>query len=540
MKRFKALWKGALPLFLAFWAAMMAILAWLNLQTQEERISRLVSSARRDVERSYEEIWTGGAEEERKTMILTWRLASQTLWEYHGFAVFRVYDGSGEELARSQLAQGTACPFGTGVYSWYLQLDPVLSEEEQLALAELLRGEPLLGDFRGTAGGVYEAGERTGLYCEVTGVVDEERQVIYPRTITYVYEDHTVTLVDSDSDFFAGKEEETLQFDAVWLSSALVGVRSSPKELLGYYRQAEEKLERLLEGGKPSLNRVSSSSDGSSCAPIGGEAVLASSYTCAPVRTALMGLGPVTVLTLLAAVAAALSIDRRQRETLRRERAFTRAAAHELKTPLAVLRAHAESLKEDIDPAKREEYLDVVLSETDRMTALTGALLDLARLEQGEALVREPVELSALVKGVFDRLALPLEQKGIEWKLELSPVWTEGDRVRLESVADNLASNALRHGVSGGRLTVTLAEKGGKAVLTVDNDGEAVPEDQLARLWEPFYRGDRSRGRDTGGTGLGLAIVRAVVKAHGGDCAVSNRDGGVIFRVWLPGLQSDQ
>lgn len=208
MKRFKALWKGALPLFLAFWAAMMAILAWLNLQTQEERISRLVSSARRDVERSYEEIWTGGAEEDRKPVILTWRLASQTLWEYHGFAVFRVYDGSGEELARSQLAQGTACPFGTGVYSWYLQLDPVLSEEEQLALAELLRGEPLLGDFRGTAGGVYEAGERTGLYCEVTGVVDEERQVIYPRTITYIYEDHTVTLVDSDSDFFAAKRRK--------------------------------------------------------------------------------------------------------------------------------------------------------------------------------------------------------------------------------------------------------------------------------------------------------------------------------------------
>lgn len=540
MRRFKRLWRGALPLFLVFWMAMMAILAWLNLQTQEERISQLVSSARRDVERDYEEIWAGGAEEARKPVILTWRLTGQTLWEYHGAAVFRVYDSSGEELARSQMAKGIACPFGTGVYSWSLQLDPVLSEEEQIALAELLREEPLLGDFRGTAGGTYEAGERIGLYCEVTGVVDEERQVVYPRTITYVYEDHTVTLVDSDSDFFAGKEEETLQFDAVWLSSALVGVRASPKELLGYYQQAEEKLERLLEGGKPSLNTVSSSSDGSKCSPIGGEAVLASSYAYAPVRTAFMGLGPVTVLTLLAAVAMALFLDRKGREALQRERAFTRAAAHELKTPLAVLRAHAEALKEDIDPAKRERYLNVVLSESDRMASLTAALLDLSRLEQGEILVREPVELAGVVGEVFDRLALPLEQKGVALELELSPCPVSGDRGRLEMLVDNLAANALRHCPAGGIVTVTLAEEGDGVLLTVDNDGEPIPQADLERIWEPFYRGDGSRSRSTGGTGLGLAIVRAAAQAHGGSCTAVNRPGGVAFQVWLPGLQSAQ
>ena len=182
----------------------------------------------------------------------------------------------------------------------------------------------------------------------------------------------------------------------------------------------------------------------------------------------------------------------------------------------------------------------MVLSETDRMATLTAALLDLSRLERGEALNRETVELSALVKEVFDRLALPVEQKGITLKLDLSPVWTQGDRARLESVAANLASNALRHCIPGGTVTVKAGKEGRWAVLTVDNDGENIPERELRRIWQPFYRSDQSRSRDTGGTGLGLAIVKAAMKAHGGEYGVSNREGGVTFCVSLPSLQSAQ
>ena len=97
---------------------------------------------------------------------------------------------------------------------------------------------------------------------------------------------------------------------------------------------------------------------------------------------------------------------------MERERAFTRAAAHELKTPLAVLRTHAEALREDIAPARRGEYLDVVLDESDRMAALVGSLLELSRMEEGGALHREVLAMDALVRAVFDRLALPLERKG--------------------------------------------------------------------------------------------------------------------------------
>ena len=86
-------------------------------------------------------------------------------------------------------------------------------------------------------------------------------------------------------------------------------------------------------------------------------------------------------------------------------------------------------------------------------------------------------------------------------------------------------------------MAVTLKQAGDRAELTVDNDGDSLPEADLGRIWEPFYRTDASRSRDTGGTGLGLSLVKAAAEAHGGGCAAENRPGGVAFRVWLPCLQ---
>ena len=453
-----------------------------------------MESARRDVERSYEEIWAGGAEEEHKPVILTWRL-SQSLWEYHGVALVRVYDSDGKELARSQMSKGVACPYGTATYSWTILPDLVLTEEEQVALAQRLSKERSLSWFYGTAGGLFEDQAGEGLYCEVTGVADEQRQVIYPQKLTYVYQDHTVTLIDSTSDFFADKELTTLRFDAVQLASALEGIKASPRELLRCYRQAEENLEKLLPSGTPSMSSVSVSSSGSTCAPMGEDAILASAYAYAPLPTALMGLGPTAVLTLLAAIVLAVFTDRRQRQALQRERAFTRAAAHELKTPLAVLRTHAEALREDIDPARRQEYLGVVVEESDRMAALVGSLMDLARLESGVKTEGEPLDLTALVEGSAARLELLAQQKGIGLTTQLAPAAVWGDKLRLEELVDNLTDNALRHCTPGGRVTIALEQVGKQVTLTVDNDGHPIPPEHLLHIWEPFYRGDKSRSR---------------------------------------------
>lgn len=242
--------------------------------------------------------------------------------------------------------------------------------------------------------------------------------------------------------------------------------------------------------------------------------------------------GPVRELN---ALAGAFNAAQDQLEgQLQRERAFTRGAAHELKTPLAVLRTHAEALREDIDPQKREQYLDIILEESDRMARLVGSLLELSRLETGTPLRREPINLAVLVREVWRPLSLQLEQKHLSLSLELEELTVYGDRERLREMAGNLASNALRHAAPGTQIVVTLKQKETGVRLTVSNDGPSIPEEDLPHLFEPFYRGDKARSRESGGTGLGLAIVRAAAQAHGGCCGVENRPGGVLFWVFLP------
>ena len=219
---------------------------------------------------------------------------------------------------------------------------------------------------------------------------------------------------------------------------------------------------------------------------------------------------------------------------LERERAFTRGAAHELKTPLAIIRTHAEALGEDIAPDKRGEYLNIILEESDRMGQLVGRLLELTRLESGVALNVAPLNLADVVREVWSPLALQLEQKEVSLSLELEEVWLEGDRERLKEAVGNLASNALRHVEKGKRIQVSLVKQGEQVRVSVYNDGPVIPDKDLPHLFEPFYRGDKSRSRDSGGTGLGLAIVRAAVSAHGGSCGVEQRAGGPCFWLCLP------
>ena len=108
---------------------------------------------------------------------------------------------------------------------------------------------------------------------------------------------------------------------------------------------------------------------------------------------------------------------------------------------------------------------------------------------------------------------------------------TVSDKGHLNKLVRNLATNALRHTPEGGTITVSLNEQDGQAVLVVDNDGQQIPDADLPRLWDPFYRVDKARNRTDGGTGLGLTIVRAAVLAHGGTCKIENRPGGVRFLI---------
>lgn len=535
MKRLKRIFTGTLPLFLLLWAGMMGILWGLSGQKLKGEVQLAVQSACQNAESYYQSVWSGEATEARKPAILASWLGNQ-LYDYDGIVQFRFYTADGQELARSQLTNSRASLPGTSTLDWYLWLDAVLSPEEQVELAQKLREEPSLRIFQALPREPDMESETDALWCDVVGVVDEERQIVYPKTITYVYRGKEVTMVDTDSSFFEGKELTTMRFEGVNLYSALVGSSASPQELLDQWQEVEQEVDLLFSGLDylPHPFASASVSSNTTCYPLSDGTLFGYGFSYIPTHRIIEELKSTALYTLLAAIAMALFTDHRQRRAIQRERDFARAAAHELKTPLAVLRAHAEALREDIAPEKREQYLDVVLSESDRMSALVGSLLELARTEANGVAKKEPVDLAALVREVFAPLALPLEQKHLQLQPELEEVSLSGDRARLEEAVENLVSNALRHADSGGTVQVSLEKFGHCARLTVYNDGPNIPSEDLSRLWEPFYRADPSRSRDSGGTGLGLAIVWKTVEAHGGRCWVENRPVGVAFVLELP------
>lgn len=535
MKRLKRIFTGTLPLFLLLWAGMMGILWGLSGQKLKGEVQLAVQSACQSAESYYQSVWSGEATEARKPAILASWLGNQ-LYDYDGIVQFRFYTADGQELARSHLTNSRASLPGTSTLDWYLWLDAVLSPEEQVELAQKLREEPSLRIFQALPREPDMESETDALWCDVVGVVDEERQIVYPKTITYVYRGKEVTMVDTDSSFFEGKELSTMRFEAVDLFSALEARNASPREMLDQWQEVEQEVDLLFEGlnDLPDTFSSVSVSSNTACYPLSDGTLFGYGFSYIPTHRIIEELKSTALYTLLAAIAMALFTDHRQRRAIQRERDFARAAAHELKTPLAVLRAHAEALREDIAPEKRDQYLDVVLSESDRMSALVGSLLELSRAEAKGAAKKEPVDLAALVREVFAPLALPLEQKNLQLQLELEELSLSGERARLEEAVENLASNALRHADSGGTVQVSLEKLGHRARLTVYNDGPNIPSEDLSRLWEPFYRADPSRSRDSGGTGLGLAIVWKTVEAHGGRCWAENRPVGVAFVLELP------
>ena len=212
--------------------------------------------------------------------------------------------------------------------------------------------------------------------------------------------------------------------------------------------------------------------------------------------------------------------DERALEQRRRE--FVSAASHELKTPLALMRGYTEGLMQNI--GDREEYLASMEGEIDRMNALVLEMLEQTRLEGMEGLrERETVDLTALTRELLAHMA-PLFD-GLTLTAQLAEgVALPGDRKLLERGIGNLLSNAARYCTPGGRVRVELAAG---PVLTVENDSDPIPEEELPRLFEMFYRGDKARDRS--GSGMGLAIAQKIFALHHMICKAEHIDGGIRF-----------
>lgn len=225
-----------------------------------------------------------------------------------------------------------------------------------------------------------------------------------------------------------------------------------------------------------------------------------------------------------------------------RLRRFAADASHELRTPVASVRGHAELALLHPGPVPPEvtRALRRITAESARMGEMVDDLLLLARLDAGRPLERRPVDLTRLVlDAVTDaRAAGP----GHGWTLDLpeEPVTVPGDAHRLHQVLANLLANARLHTPAGTKVTVTLRTGAGEARLIVHDDGPGVPEDIRSTVFERFTRAEHRRRPDApgGGAGLGLSIVAAVVEAHGGRVTLVSGPGATAFEVCLPALST--
>ena len=216
---------------------------------------------------------------------------------------------------------------------------------------------------------------------------------------------------------------------------------------------------------------------------------------------------------------------------------FTADAAHELRAPLAVLRAELEvSLAKQRTAAEHVATERVALGEIERLAHIADQLLTLTRADAG-ALVPDlqPVDLGDLVDETVERWRPLAAEKGVRLSAEVGDEGsTQGDPVLLRRVLDNLLDNGVRHTPQGGTVAVKLALDGARWRIDVSDTGPGVPESVRGTLFERFTRGDVARGRDTGGAGLGLALCRAIVELHSGTIALGDGGPGATFVVRLP------
>ncbi|MFC9624969.1 sensor histidine kinase [Streptomyces sp. NPDC056930] len=226
----------------------------------------------------------------------------------------------------------------------------------------------------------------------------------------------------------------------------------------------------------------------------------------------------------------------RRQASEERLRHFAADASHELRTPVANIRGHAELALRHHGPVPAEvvRALERIEAESRRMSGLVDDLLLLARLDAGRPLDHEPVDLTLLVLDATEdaRAAGP----GHRWLLDLpeEPVTVTGDAHRLHQAIGNLLTNARTHTPDGTEVTVRLRAEHTTARLTVTDNGPGIPGELQPEVFGRFVRADHSRSRRTGSTGLGLSIVHAVVTAHGGTIEVDSRPGHTSFEMALP------
>lgn len=233
----------------------------------------------------------------------------------------------------------------------------------------------------------------------------------------------------------------------------------------------------------------------------------------------------------------------RLQATEEERRRFVSDASHELKTPLASIRLMTDSILQDenIDRETTREFVGDIGEAADRLIHISEELLQLNRLDEKRMVFREPVELNGQVEKTL-RMLMPLAE---EAEVTLEAELGEDCVVRcntedISHILRNLVENAIKYNVPGGEVIVTTGQEGKYIRLDVADTGVGIPQADMERIFQRFYRVDKARSRAAGGTGLGLAIVQDTVRLHGGQISVASREeSGVIFTVLLPLWKED-
>lgn len=218
-------------------------------------------------------------------------------------------------------------------------------------------------------------------------------------------------------------------------------------------------------------------------------------------------------------------------EDMRNE--FLGNVSHELKTPIALIQGYAEGLREGVndDPESREFYCDVIMDEADKMNRMVKNLLTLNQLEFGSDEVQfERFDIVGLVSGVIASCEILIQQAEASVDFvadEKLYVWA--DEFKTEQVVRNYLTNAIHHVENERRIEVRIIRDGDKARITVFNSGKPIPEEDIPKLWDKFYKVDKAHTREYGGNGIGLSIVKAIMESFRQKYGVKNYDNGVAF-----------
>ncbi|MGO9310776.1 MAG: sensor histidine kinase [Spirochaetia bacterium] len=230
------------------------------------------------------------------------------------------------------------------------------------------------------------------------------------------------------------------------------------------------------------------------------------------------------------------------RRAVEAEKQFFANAAHDLRTPLAVMKSEAEvALRAgDLGGQEARRLLRSSLEEIDHMSLMVEQMLDLARGSGGApgtaAPELHPMDLAALARGIVDRTQPRARQKGVRLAYDAAaPASIRGNEHALQRAVGNLLENALAYTPPGGSIEVVVRREHGHVLLRVDDTGIGIPEDDLPHVAEPFFRGDRARGVHPGGAGLGLTIVKGTVEAYGGTMrALRRAESGTSITLRFP------